>query len=93
MPAKVTKKKVASKDKLLRSAEPIKSIKPRAMLLRLSDDSMLVIPDSEVRQLSALTFETRNEVCQVNNYKTKESMDKIIARLGWEVSVPGEESK
>jgi hypothetical protein len=78
----IAKKKVLSKTK---SVE-----KPRAMLLRLSDDSMLVIQDSEIRELRSLSFESRNDACQVNSYKTKESMDKIIARLGWEVSVPGE---
>jgi hypothetical protein len=76
------------KNKALSKKKP--AVKIRAMLLRLIDDSMLVIPDSEIKQISASTFEGRNETCQVNTFRTKESMDKIISRLGWEVSVPGE---
>jgi hypothetical protein len=80
-----------AKKKILSETKPVG--KPRAMLLRLIDDSMLVIPDSEIHELRSISFEARNDTCQVNNYKTKESMDKIIERLGWEVSTPGEENK
>lgn len=61
--------------------------KIKALVLKLSDNSMLVIPHSEIKTLSALNPQVRNDQCKVNSFQVKGSMDAILNELGWEAKV------
>lgn len=60
----------------------------KALVLNLIDKSKLIILESEITQLSATSAENMHTNCKVNSFLTTESMEKVLAKLGWEVSPP-----
>ena len=90
MPAKQkTAAKAPKTDKkILDSVATLKSVPKKALVLNLIDKSKLIILESEITQLSATSAENMHTNCKVNSFLTTESMEKVLAKLGWEVSPP-----